>query len=132
MKLIITDSIEKHELSALERVFSLSVIKVAAIKSLKGPGENIKNSISIPKTILRKIYITSSSGAGRAMFLLQIEAEKAILVIIRQKKDKQIGANMAVENPKFKKVLERNLDLIIRDLEVGKYKEYDLESQIAI
>jgi len=130
MKLIITDSIEKHELFALERVFSLNVIKVAAIKSLKGLGENIKNPINIPKTILRKIYTTSSSGAGRAVFLLQIEAEKAILAMIRQKKDKQVGANMAVENPKFKKALERNLDLIIRDLEVSKYKEYDLENPI--
>ncbi len=126
MKLIITNSINKFEFEPLKKAFSLDVIKIAARKSLHGLGDSIKNSFKIPATSLSKIYLTSSAGAGRAVFLLQIDKEKSVLVIIRTKKDKQIGTNMTIKNPKFQKVLDKNLNLIIRDIEQGRYSEYDV------
>lgn len=106
--------------------FPVEVLKAAAKKSLDGLGENIKNSKKLSSTTLSKIYLTSTGGAGRAIFLLQVSAKTSILVMIRLKNDKQVGSNMTVKNPKFEKVLEKNLDLIFSDLKKGDFVEYDL------
>lgn len=126
MKLIITNSIAKAEFEPLKKVFGLEIIKSAARKSLQGLGDSIKSSFKIPATSLSKIYLTSSGSAGRAIFLLQINKEKSVLVMIRTKKDKQIGVNMTIKNPGFQKVLDKNLSLIIADLERGRYSEYEI------
>ena len=126
MKLIITASIKEVEFEPSKKTFSLETVKVAAKKSLQGLGDNIKSSTKIPKTVLKKIYLTSSGGAGRAVFLLQISSQKSVLVMIRLKNDKQVGANMTVNNPKFKKVLDENLDLILADLSNKDFEEYEL------
>ncbi len=126
MKLIITASIEKNELEPVYAVFDLEIIKIAAKKSLQGLGESIKSTAKIPGTVLKKVYLTRSGGAGRVIFLLKVKDEKSVLVMIRPKNDKQIGANMTVQNSKFIKVLERNLALILRDLKSGNYKEMGL------
>lgn len=126
MKLIVANSIEKIELKPLASTFPLEAVKAAAKKSLSGLGENIKNTKKLSATILRKIYLTSTGGSGRAIFLLQVSSEEAVLVVIRLKNDKQIGANMTVKNPKFEKVLQKNLDLIYSDLKNGNFIEYDL------
>lgn len=127
MKLIITDGIDKAEFEPQKKIFDLEIIKDAARKSLRGLGDNIKSSFKIPATSLCKIYLTSTGGAGRALFLLKIGKEKSVLVMIRMKKDKHIGVNMTIKNPKFQKSLERNLGLIIDDLELGNYLEYGLD-----
>lgn len=126
MKLIITASVKELEFEPLKGIFTLEVVKVAAKRSLQGLGSNIKSSIKIPKTILKKIYLTSVGGAGRAVFLLQISSRKSVLVMIRAKNDKKIGANMTIDNPKFKKALDKNLDLILSDLVKGNFEEYEL------
>ncbi|MBI5152654.1 hypothetical protein HZA39_03910 [Candidatus Peregrinibacteria bacterium] len=126
MKLILTASIKEAEFEPLKKVFPLEIVKVAAKKSLQGLGDNIKCSTKIPKTVLKKIYLTSTSGAGRAVFLLQISSQKSVLVMIKPKNDKQIGANMTVKNPKFKKILDKNLDLILTDLANKNFEEYEL------
>ena len=46
--------------------------------------------------------------------------------MIKLKNDKQIGANMTVSNPRFKKALDKNLDLILMDLQKGNFEEYAL------
>lgn len=126
MKLIVTHSIGKIELKPLENTFPVEALKAAAKKSLSGLGENIKNTKKLSATTLNKVYLTSTGGAGRAVFLLQISSEEAVLVMIRLKNDKQVGANMTVKNPKFEKVLEKNLDLILSDLKTGSFVEYEL------
>lgn len=126
MKLILTNSIRALEYEALKNLFPLEVLKVAAQKALGGLGESIKNSAEIPHTVLKKVYLTSTGGAGRAIFLLQISQSKSVLVMIRAKNDKAVGANMTVKNSKFKKSLEGNLDRILSDLEHGAFVEYDL------
>jgi hypothetical protein len=126
VKFVLTASIKKAEFESLEKIFSLEVVKIAAKKSLEGLGKEIKSSLKISSTILKKIYLTSTGGAGRAVFLLQIGNKKAVLVMIRLKSDKQIGANMTLKNPKFKKLLDKNLSLVIRDIENGDFEEFDL------
>lgn len=126
MKLIVTDSIRKTELEPFKKNFHLRIVEIAAKKALEGLGNNIKSSTKIPKTVLKKIYLTSLGGSGRAVFLLQISSRKSVLVMIRLKNDKQIGANMTVKNPKFKRALSKNLDLILTDLANGNFEEYEL------
>ncbi len=94
MKLIITASIKKTEFKPLQKKFSLDVIKITAKKCLEGLGKSIKNSVKIPKTRLKKLFLTGPGGAGRVMFLLEISAKKSILVMLRPKNDKKIGINM--------------------------------------
>lgn len=110
----------------MEGIFSLNVVKISAKKALEGLGDNIKSAKKIPDTVLKKLYLTSIGSAGRCIFLLQISSQKSVLVLIRGKNDKQIGSNMTIQNPKFKKVLEKNLDLILEDLEIGDFEEYEL------
>jgi hypothetical protein len=126
VKLIITNAIDKAEFEPLKKTFNLEIIKNAARKSLQGLGNDIKSSFKIPATSLNKIYLTGPGSAGRAMFLLKIGEAKSVLVMIRTKKDKQIGLNMTIKNPKFKKALNKNLGLIIADLEQGNYREYEI------
>lgn len=126
MKLVLTASIKKAEFEPLKKTFSLEVIKIAAKKCLEGLGKNIKSAAKIPSTSLKKIPLTSIGGAGRAAFLLQTEDGKAILAMIRLKNDKKIGANMSIENPKFKKILEKNFHLLFKDIENGNYEEFEL------
>lgn len=71
MELIITAFINKAEFEPVKKNFSLEIIKTAARKALEGLGENIKSSTKIPSTILKKLYLTSQSGAGRCIFLLK-------------------------------------------------------------
>ncbi len=126
MKLIITASIKRVELEPVKGIFNLDIIKTAAKKSLQGLGDTIKSSSKIPGTCLKKVYLTSSSGAGRVIFLLKLNSRKSVLVMIRLKNDKKIGANMTVQNPNFVKTLDKNLDIILDDLQKGKYEELDL------
>ncbi|EKD63604.1 MAG: hypothetical protein ACD_51C00248G0002 [uncultured bacterium] len=126
MKLIITASIKKVEFEPAKSIFDLDIIKTAAKKSLEGLGDTVKSSNKIPSTCLKKVYLTSSSGAGRVIFLLKLNSGKSVLVMIRQKQDKKIGANMTVQNPNFVKALDKNLDIILDDLQKGKYEELDL------
>jgi len=126
VKLVLTASIRKSELKPLEKTFSLEVIKFAAKKCLQGLGKPIKSSVKTPSASFKKISLTSTGGAGRAAFLLQTKDGKAILAMIRLKNDKKIGANMSIENPKFKKILEKNLLLIFEDIENGNYEEFEL------
>jgi hypothetical protein len=126
VKLVITESIVRDEFGPLKKVFDVEILKSAAKKSLMGLGIGIKSPYKVPFSTLSKIYLTSAGSAGRAVFLIQVCNDKAVLVMLRSKSDKRIGANMAVQNPKFRKVLERNLNLIICDLELGRLSEYEI------
>lgn len=126
MELIITKKVDEKECRPLEREVPLAIIKTAARKALAGIGESIKSAIPISSTKLIKNYLTTPGGAARAIFLLQVGKDQVVLVVLRLKNDKRIGANMTVQNPKFKKVLEQNLDSILSDLEQGKFTKYSL------
>lgn len=126
MRLVIADSIYEKEFKPLELIFPIDLIRMAAKKSMCGLGENIKNSSKIPSTVLKKVYLTSSGGAGRVVFLLQVGGESSFLVILRLKRDKNVGENMTISNPKFKKALEKNLDLIFGEMKQGKYRAFEI------
>lgn len=124
MKLIVPHTLKKTEYLLYEKIFSLEVLKEAARKALGGIGETIKNTRKLPSTVLKKVPLTSPNGAGRVLFLLKIDSQYAIFLMLRPKNDKQIGANMSVKNAKFRKILEKNLDMLLGDLTKKKFEEY--------
>ncbi len=126
MRLIITWTIKKTELLRWKRVFSLKVVKQAARKAFGGIGREIKSSLKLRHTCLKKLNLTSAGGAGRIVFLLEIDSQTSILVMLRPKNDKMIGANMTIKNPRFKNLLERNIDMILGDIKAGNYEEYNI------
>ena len=126
MRLVITKNINKHELQVYKDIFDVKIIKEAARKTAKGLGVSIKSSKKIKKTKLKKLYITSSSGPGRVIFLLKLKSKDVVLVMLRPKNDKKIGSNMTIDNLNFKKILDRNLDMIIQDLLDDNFYCYQL------
>ena len=126
MELIVTKTLEEKELEPLKNVINLEILKNAAKKSIEGLGESIKTAVKIPETLLKKVYLTTSGGAARSIFLLKIKEDKTVLVMIRMKNDKKVGVNMTINNPKFKKALEKNLEGILKDLALGNYKKITL------
>lgn len=126
MKLVVTDSIKKLELEPHENMFGLEVVKAAAKKALGGLGVRIKNTFRIKGTEVVKVHITSPSGAGRVIFLIQISNVNAALLLLRHKNDKKIGANMSIENPHFRKILDRRITCVLSDLRDDRYGVFDL------
>ncbi len=124
MKLIITTEIYTTEFLPHAQTFNLDVLKSSARKALLGLGNMVSTSRRMPGTVLKKMSLISSGGAGRVLFLLQVGKGVAVLVMVRQKNDKQIGQNMAIVNPRFKKLLEKNMDKILKELEAGRFREW--------
>jgi hypothetical protein len=124
--LIITSSIDKKEFQPFKNIFSLDILKRAAVQSLSGIGIDLKSSKKISNTKLKKIDITSPGGAGRVIFLLEMNNYDIFLVMIRHKNDKKIGSNMTMKNKFFYQELEKNLDLILHDLKKDDYVEHNL------
>ena len=126
MKLLIPHSLLRSEYEPLREMVPFDILKKSARKCLEGLGNAIKTTKKISGTILKKVYITAPGGAARVIFLLQVSASSAVFVMIRMKNDKQIGANMTVDNKKFKKILERNLEDVLNDLAADQYDVFDL------
>ena len=122
MELIISKYIEEKEYAVWKQIFPLEVIKEAARQVSGGLGNTIKNSEKIKNTVLKKIDLTSSGGAGRAIFLLVVGSGEVVLTMLRPKNDKRIGQNMSVDNPYFKVALEKHLARIATDLEQGNFE----------
>jgi hypothetical protein len=126
VKLIVPHSLKKTEFLPHEEIFSLEVLQETARKAFGGLGKTIKSPKKVAKTVLKKLSLTGTNGAGRVLFLLTIGTDKAVFLMLRLKNDKQIGSNMSVQNPKFVKTLEKNLTLLEKDLLSKKFDEYVL------
>jgi hypothetical protein len=122
MKLIIPNSVKKLDL--FEKIFTLQILKKAARKSLLGLGKKIK----LPENnlLISKINITTKSVAARALYLVQLKDEIAVLILIRKKSDKLLGQNMSIQNSQLEKVLSKYLDLIYNDLSTNSYQEFEI------
>lgn len=125
MKLILCHSILKKEIKPLLKYFSRGDLKKATLKASSGLGAKLKSS-KIPNSQLVKVYMTGKGGAGRLIVLIYLGKDYYVPVVLRLKKDKEIGANMSNENIAFQNLLDKNLDLIINDLKSGDFEKIDL------
>ena len=118
MALIIGNSIRRKEFGEIIPDDDLAIIvrstKVRLTTPIKGE--------SIPKgTRLLKAYATSSKGARRIVFLMEVEGGDLFLLFYRDKKDK-IGANITIKNKAFKSQLWKHLDGLLADIESGDFE----------
>ncbi len=99
--MIIGNSIRRREFDEIIPTDDLEIIirsaKVELTTPIKGEG--------IPRgTRLLKASATSSKGARRIVFLMEVEGGDLFLLFYSDKKDK-IGANITIKNKTFKTIL---------------------------
>jgi len=122
MKIILCHSILKKEINPLLQYFSKGDVKKYAQKVARGLGVQIKGSL-IPSTRLVKVYMTGKAGAGRMIILIFIKKEYYLPILVRLKKDKIVGTNLSKENQAFQTLLEKNISLVMKDLEKRNFEE---------
>lgn len=123
MMLIITEYIRKHELRHIARYISLEDIK-QSVKKVESSAIEMSN-LGYKNCKLFKIRI-SGRQAGRMILFLQIVKNYHIPVIVRLKKDKVFGQNLALNNKAAEKRIVNNLEMIFDDLKSGKYEKYEV------
>ncbi|NIA02110.1 MAG: hypothetical protein GWP15_01885, partial [Nitrospirae bacterium] len=87
-------------------------------KAARGLGVDVKGS-TISGTKLVKIY----SGAGRMIVLVYVKKGYYLPVLVRLKKDKIVGTNLGKGNKDFQELLNKNLNLVEKDLNEGNFEE---------
>lgn len=124
MKIVLCKFFVEKEFKPLQRHFSKNDILKAGKKIQAGLGTPLQSPLA--KTKLVKVYLTGKSGAGRALFLAQLEDKYYAPLILRLKSDKKIGENMSMVNTTFNKLLDKYLDCMIDDIEKNKFESIDL------
>lgn len=122
--LILSQYIAKHELKPLNRFLSLDDLLNGARKVIKGLAVNIKSPQSLPGFRFFKVRIGKKNGARMIVFII-IENNKVVPVLIRLKKDKIFGTNMAMNNPQVVDKINKNLDKILDDMRNNAYQEFE-------
>ena len=119
--LILTQYIVKHEFSSLSRYLNLNELIDGAKKVQKGLGIHMK---SLQKEYaFYKVRIGKRNGARMIVFMIT-ENQKVVPILIRLKKDKIFGMNMAMNNPKVTEQINKNLSRIIEDIENHRFEEF--------
>ena len=122
MKIILCHSVLKKEIKPLLEYFSKGDVKKYVGKVANGLGLELKGSY-IPSTKLVKIYMTSKNTAGRMIVLVYVKKDYYLPIVVRLKKDKVVGGNLSKGNKTFQNVLEKNLEMVISDLNDGRFDE---------
>lgn len=123
--LVLTQYIAKHEFKPLSRFLYFDDILAGAQKVLKGLALETKPSRHISGLRFFKIRIGKKNHARMIVFLIT-ESMKVVPVLIRLKKDKIFGMNMAMNNSSVVEQMNRNLDKIFDDLQKKQYEEFPL------
>ena len=124
--LVLTQYIAKHELKPLSRFINLRDIIDGAKKVVKGLAIETKSPRDLGGFRFFKVRIGKRNGARMIVFLMT-ENQKVVPVLIRLKKDKIFGMNMAMNNPDVVIQINKNMDRLIQDIETHHFEEFDLE-----
>lgn len=119
--LVLSDYIFKRELKPLEKHLSLEDLLVGAKKVLKGLGQEVAFSGDY-----RFFKVRIGSRVKGRMIVFAVAGKKVVPLLIRLKKDKQIGMNMAASNPMVVKKVKQNLENVIGDIEKGNFREFEI------
>ena|SRR3989338_1221985 len=121
--LLLTKYIAKHELAPLSRFIDLEDLLDGAEKALKGLATEVKAPSNARGFRFFKIRVGKINGARMIVFLVT-ETQKVVPVLIRLKKDKVFGMNMAMNNEKVVDQLTKNVYRILDDIEAEEYEEF--------
>ena len=123
--LILSQYIAKHELMPLYQYFSIKDVIDGAKKVIKGLGQQISPSKAYKSFRFFKVRIGSSTK-GRMIVFVLTENQKVVPLLIRLKKDKKMGMNMAANNPNVVTQIDKNLEQVIKDIENGHFEKFEL------
>ncbi len=121
--LILTQYIAKHEFKPLRRFLNLDDLLDGAKKVIKGLAIETKSPRNIPGFRFFKVRIGKKNGARMIVFIVTGN-NKVIPILIRLKKDKIFGMNMAMNNPRVVDEINKNLDRILDDMGNKAYQEF--------
>lgn len=114
MPIIISETIRKNEfrrgkITGDDAFVLFRTARVNLAVQIKGD--------ELPKnTYLLKAYGTSPSGAKRVVYLISRDGKDFFLLFYRSKND-EIGGNVTIKNPAFRKALRTHLAWLKDDLE---------------
>lgn len=123
--LVLTRYIAKHEFKPLRRFLRLDDLIDGANKIIKGLAVETKPPRNIPGFRFFKVRIGKKNGARMIVFVVT-ENKKVVPVLVRLKKDKIFGMNMAMTNPDVVYQINKNLDRILDDIKNKAYQEFAL------
>ncbi len=118
---ILTQYIAKHEWVPIRRVVTLEDILEGSKKVQRGLAIETKSMLKGAR--FYKVRI-GKRGDARMIVFLATENQKIVPVLIRLKKDKIFGMNMAMSNAHVTLQIRKNLDHIIDDIQNGNYEEF--------
>ncbi len=122
--LVITDFIANHELRPLKRYLNIEDVFAGAQKVIKGLGVETRPPRHLSGFRFYKVRLGSGQSARMIVFVV-VENQKVVPIIIRLKKDKVFGVNMAMNNPVLIKQINRNLDQVLADVDAKRYQEFN-------
>ena len=120
--LILTQFIVQHELKALKKYFSIADFIEGSNKVLKNLAIETKPPKKLPGYKFFKVRL-GGLIKGRMIVFLATASKKVVPILIRLKKDKKIGMNMALNNPEVLEQINYNLERVLDDIKYRRYQE---------
>lgn len=121
--LILTEFIARRELKPLRRYFDLEDILDGGRKVLNNLADEVKSPQKLSGFKFYKVRIGRKTK-GRMMIFMAAESGKVVPILIRLKKDKIFGMNMAMNNSVIVRQLNQNLDCVLDDIQNKRYEEF--------
>jgi len=121
--LILSEYIAKHEFKPLRKYFNINDLLDGADKVLKNLAIPTKSPKNLPGFKFFKIRI-GRKVKGRMIVFMVTENKKVVPILIRLKKDKVFGMNMAMNNREVVRQINTNLDHVLKDIQGKKYQEF--------
>jgi len=118
MFLILTESFLRKELKPLKKYYSIEDIKKTTKKI--SPSSIRLSNLGYNGGELMKLRITSRA-VGRIIVYVYKQKDLVVPVVLRLKKDKIIGENLALNNKKAKSLILDMMDRIMNDISSGNY-----------
>ena len=121
--LILTQYIAKREFKPLGRFVKLDELLDGARKVIKGLAVETAPPQKLHGFRFFKVRIGKKNSARMIVFVAT-ENKKVVPVLIRLKKDKIFGMNMAMNNPEVVRQISANLDHVLADIQKKQYQEF--------
>jgi|688.fasta_scaffold1126182_2 hypothetical protein len=120
--LILSKYIVKHELNPLGRALDINDIIRGARKVIEGLATEIKPPQTNYGFRYFKVRIGKTNQMRMIVFLISAN-QKIVPILVRKKKDKIFGMNMAMNNKIVVSQINKNLNKIIDDIKNGDFEE---------
>ena len=126
MLLILTNSFLKKEFKPLKKYYSINDIAKTALKAKIKPDS--LSPLGYKNGRLLKLRVTNKASGRMAVYAFTGN-NWIIPIVLRLKKDKIFGENLAINNKKAKNLILKMLDLAMDDIEKKNYIKIELNKK---